>query len=152
MTFSRLYRYHGSISQASMRNMEVTSITLHQLGNDRRPPIQLAVFGSLAQYLYELECSDYEERYIDSDFYFDSMLHLARIEIPSTDPSRPARIIARRDPLDSEIRVYGGKVWDFLDDPNPEPMSIEEYRRFLQEIPHCRTYRNPFACDLEKEV
>ena len=39
-----------------------------------------------------IECTDAEERYLTANWYYDSNLHLFRIEIPSTEPGKPAKI------------------------------------------------------------
>ena len=41
-----------------------------------------------------IESTDAEERYIKSDWYFDSNLYLYRIEIPGSEVGRPAKILS----------------------------------------------------------
>ena len=51
-------------------------------------------------------------------------MHLFRIEIPSTEPGRPAKIIAQHDTLDRTVSIFGPA--DYIETCEPEPMTNEQ--------------------------
>lgn len=122
---SRLYRYHGSISGMMAQGQTAREITLYDSNNDRQAPTRLNVYGDLAKYIYELEMTDAEERYLDVDYYYDRLLTLVRIEIPSVNPRIPAKVITRQELPKMGIVIFGPQ--EYINTPEPEPMSQEQY-------------------------
>ena len=78
----------------------------------------------LAKYIYELEMTDAEERYLDADYVYDWNLALVRIEIPSNVPSIPAKIIAQQELPGHGIVIFGPQ--EYINTPEPEPMDKEQ--------------------------
>lgn len=122
---SRLYRYHGSISGMMAQGQTAREITLYDSNDDRQAPTRLNVYGDLAKYIYELEMTDAEERYLDVDYYYDRLLTLVRIEIPSVNPNIPAKVITRQELPKMGIVIFGAQ--EYINTPEPEPMSQEQY-------------------------
>ena len=122
---SRLYRYHGSISGMMAQGQTAREITLYDSNDDRQAPTRLNVYGDLAKYIYELEMTDAEERYLDVDYYYDRLLTLVRIEIPSVNPHIPAKVITRQELLETGIVIFGPQ--EHITTPEQEPMSKEQY-------------------------
>lgn len=122
---SRLYRYHGSISGMMAQGQTAREITLYDSNDDRQAPARLNVYGDLAKYIYELEMTDAEERYLDVDYYYDRLLTLVRIEIPSVNPRIPAKVITRQELPKMGIVIFGPQ--EYINTPEPEPMSREQY-------------------------
>lgn len=122
---SRLYRYHGSISGMMAQGQTAREITLYDSNDDRQAPTRLNVYGDLAKYIYELEMTDAEERYLDVDYYYDRLLTLVRIEIPSVNPRIPAKVITRQELPKMGIVIFGPQ--EYINTPEPEPMSQEQY-------------------------
>lgn len=94
------------------------------MNSDDKAPTRLSVSGSLARYIYEIEWTDVEERYIPSDWYFDRNLYLVRIEVPSSNSIIPAKIIAQGLPWSKDAAIFGPQ--DYIKDQKPEPMSEKE--------------------------
>ena len=122
---SRLYRYHGSISEMMAQSQTAREITLYDSGDDSKAPTRLNVYGDLAKYIYELEMTDAEERYLNADYYYDRILTLVRIEIPSVNPHIPAKVITRQELLETGIVIFGSQ--EHITTQEPEPMSKEQY-------------------------
>lgn len=122
---SRLYRYHGSISGMMAQGQTAREITLYDSNDDRQAPTRLNVYGDLAKYIYELEMTDAEERYLDVDYYYDRLLTLVRIEIPSVNPRIPAKVITRQELPKMGIVIFGPQ--EYINTPEAEPMSREQY-------------------------
>ncbi len=132
---NRLYKYSGLISVFSIDKQHgpTADMILYDMSNERIAPTRIAVHGEIANYISELEWTDDEERYIASDYYYDSNLYLVYISIPSINPHIPAKIIA--GPM-----LKGAPNWDFvifgqekhIDVQRPEPMSEEEYFAWLE--------------------
>ena len=122
---SRLYRYHGSISGMMAQGQTAREITLYDSNDDRQAPTRLNVYGDLAKYIYELEMTDAEERYLDVDYYYDRLLTLVRIEIPSVNPNIPAKVITRQEFPKKSIVIFGPR--EYINTPEQEPMSKEQY-------------------------
>ena len=122
---SRLYRYHGSISGMMAQGQTAREITLYDSRDDSKAPTRLNVYGDLAKYIYELEMTDAEERYLDVDYYYDRLLTLVRIEIPSVNPNIPAKVITRQELPKMGIAIFGPQ--EYITTPEPEPMSQEQY-------------------------
>ena len=100
------------------------------MGKTFQAPNRLCVYGGLAKYIYELEGTDAEERYMDSDYYFDRNLTLVRIEVPSITPGVPAKVITQPTDWSEEPIIFGPQ--EFIEDPEPEAMSEEQLRAWLK--------------------
>lgn len=126
----KLYRYHGSVGVMSAVGQTAEEITLYDSNDDSKAPTRLNVYGGLAKYIYELEMTDAEERYLDADYYFDWNLTLVRIEIPSMAPNIPAKIIAQRELPERGIVIFGPQ--EYINTPEPGPMSKEQHLAWLK--------------------
>ena len=93
----RLYRYRGTVGVMSAMGQTAEEITLYDSSDDSKAPTRLNIYGGLAKYIYELEMTDAEERYLDADYFYDWNLTLVRIEIPSKVPNIPAKVIAQQE-------------------------------------------------------
>ena len=120
----KLYRYHGSVGVMSAVGQTAEEITLYDSNDDSKAPTRLNVYGGLAKYIYELEMTDAEERYLDADYIYDWDLALVRIEIPSTNPNIPAKIIAQQELPGHGIVIFGPQ--EYIENPEPEPMDKEQ--------------------------
>lgn len=118
-----LYKYFGSISVMESISQAAHSIILHDLCDDDKAPIYLNVYGALAKYIYDIEMTDAEERYLRANWYYDKNLTLSYIEIPSAASTVPAKIIAQDWFSDSELVLFGPE--DYIETSSPEPMSKE---------------------------
>ena len=79
---NRLYCYHGSISEMMAQGQTAREITLYDSRDDSKAPTRLNVYGDLAKYIYELEMTDAEERYLDSELeHIDIVTDLCRKKI-----------------------------------------------------------------------
>lgn len=126
----KLYEYYGSISSMASYRHTATDITLEELYNNEKPPIRLSVYGALAEYIYDIEMTDAEERYLNANWYYDRNLCLRYIEIPSADPATPAKIIAQDGFLNDQLAVFG--LEEYIETDKPAPMSKEAYHKWLQ--------------------
>ena len=126
----RLYRYHGSVGIMSARGQTAQEITLYDSNDDSKAPTRLNVYGGLAKYIYELEMTDAEERYLDADYFYDWNLTLVRIEIPSKVPNIPAKIITQRELPERGVVIFGPR--EYIETPEPEPMSKEQHLGWLK--------------------
>lgn len=120
----KFYKYHGTISEMSAFGQTAREIVLYDINDDDKAPTRLTVGGGLAKYIYEIEMTDAEERYISSDWYFDRNLYLARIEVPSINPRVPAKVITQAEPWSEDIFVFGPE--EYIETSTPEPMSQEQ--------------------------
>lgn len=125
----KLYKYTGGISSFSYRRNSPEAVPsvdmiLYDINDDDKAPIRISAAGGLADYLNDIEGTDAEERYITSDWYFDHLLYLHRIEIPSTEPGKPAKIIAQHESIDREVNIFGPA--EYIETNKPEPMSREQ--------------------------
>ena len=127
---SRLYQYHGPVSQMTAFGKTAKEVILADISDQDKAPVRLNVYGGLAKYIYEIEMTDAEERYIDADFYFDRNLALVRIEIPSTEDRAPAKVITQREHWDTEPIIFGPR--EYIDEHNPEPMDKEQLSAWLE--------------------
>lgn len=75
----KLYKYTGTISEVSFRNSTNCAIKLYDMNDRDKAPTRLEVVGALGKYIWDIEGTDAEERYIPNDFYFDDNLYLWRI-------------------------------------------------------------------------
>lgn len=78
----KLYKYSGTIEELAVERGRISYIKLFDVTDFDKAPTRLEVFGALGKYIEAIEGTDAEERYIKSDWYFDSNLYLRRIEIP----------------------------------------------------------------------
>ena len=98
----KLYKYSGTIEELAVERGRISYIKLFDVTDFDKAPTRLEVFGALGKYIEAIEGTDAEERYIKSDWYFDSNLYLRRIEIPGGEVGRPAKIITQSpDNIDS---------------------------------------------------
>lgn len=126
----KLYKYTGTVSSTCYRRnnpnaLPFLDLVLCDMHDDDKAPIRIEALGGLADYINAIEGTDAEERYLTADWYFDSLLYLHRIEIPSTDPWRPAKIIAQHDAIEPAASIFGPA--DYIAKPNPGPMDNEQY-------------------------
>jgi len=122
---NRLYKYHGTISEMEAFRRTAKEIILHDMSNEAQAPARLGVGGGLARYIYEIEMTDAEERYIASDWYFDRTLYIRYIEVPSKNPAIPSKVIAQDEPWSEETVIFGPE--GYIEDSEPEPMSAEQF-------------------------
>lgn len=127
----KLYKYTGGIESFSYRRnspeaVPVVDMILGDIDDDDKAPIRIEAIGGLADYINAIECTDAEERYITTDWYFDRLLCLHRIEVPSTEPGKPAKIIVQHRATDREASVFGPS--EYIETSKPEPMDDEQLR------------------------
>lgn len=125
----KLYKYTGTISEVSFRNRTACDIKLYDMNDRDKAPTRLEVFGALGKYILDIESTDAEERYIKSDWYFDSNLSLHRIEIPGSEVWRPAKIITQSPDNIEQLEIFGQQ--DYIKTSKPESMSREEFCRLV---------------------
>lgn len=125
----RLYKYFGNISA-----MESTGpaefIMLEELYNREKAPVCLMVYGALAKYIYDIEMTDAEERYLNANWYYDRSLYLRRIEIPSTSPNLPAKVITQEVYHSDKLIIFGPE--EYIKTSNPKPMSKEAFQAWMR--------------------
>lgn len=90
----KLYKYSGTIEEFAVERGRISYIKLFDVTDFDKAPTRLEVFGALGKYIEAIEGTDAEERYIKSDWYFDSNLYLRRIEVPGVG-DWPAKIITQ---------------------------------------------------------
>lgn len=127
----KLYKYTGTISAFSYRKnnpnaLAFVALDLHDMRDDDKAPVRIEAVGGLADYISSIEGTDAEERYIASDWYYDDLLFLHRIEVPSTEPGKPAKIIAQHDPIEPQVTIFGPA--DYIETSKPEPMDDQQRR------------------------
>ena len=91
----KLYKYSGTIEELAVELGRISYIKLFDVTDFDKAPTRLEVFGALGKYIEAIELTDAEERYIKSDWYFDSNLYLRRIELAVGEDGRPAKIITQ---------------------------------------------------------
>ena len=121
---SRLYRYRGTVAAMDAWDQAAHEIVLHNSSDDSKAPTRLNIYGDLAKYIYELEMTDAEERYLDADYVYDWNLALVRIEIPSKVPNIPAKVIAQQELPGHGIVIFGPQ--EYINTPEQEPMDKEQ--------------------------
>lgn len=84
----KLYKYSGTIEELAVERGRISYIKLFDVTDFDKAPTRLEVFGALGKYIEAIELTDAEERYIKSDWYFDSSLYLRRIEVPGVGDCR----------------------------------------------------------------
>lgn len=122
----QLFKYHGTVSQLTYdsKGCGTADIILGDISDWEKAPTRISAHGALAKYIYEIEMTDAEERYINSDWYFDSNLYLYRIEVPSSNNRIPAKVITSADFLSDELVVFGPHA--YIETESPEPMDREQ--------------------------
>ena len=93
-----------------------------------KAPTRLEVFGALGKYIAAIELTDAEERYIKSEWYFDSNLYLRRIEVPSVG-DWPAKIITQSPDDIDQLEIFGER--EYIETSKPKSMPGEEVNRWL---------------------
>nr|DAS69125.1 MAG TPA: hypothetical protein [Caudoviricetes sp.] len=127
----KLYKYTGTISGFSYRRnnpnaLPFATLDLYDMNDDDKAPIRIEATGGLADYIQAIEWTDVEERYLTAEWYYDKLLYLHRIEIPSTEPGKPAKIIAQHDPIEPTASIFGPA--DYIETNKPGPMDNEQLR------------------------
>lgn len=122
-----LYTYKGTLSEIS--NMG-NDIVLSDVWNDAQPPVRIRANTAMHDYLGSRSCTDEEEKYIKSNWVYDRCLLLQYIEIPSTRPGWPAKVIAIADPTRVSIDLVIFGPGELVSTSKPEPMSREEFQRW----------------------
>lgn len=122
---SKLYKYRGTVSGSSSSDKKVVSIILHDIHDSEKAPTRIEVFGGMAKYIYEIEMTDAEERYLNADYFFDNNLYLHRIEIPSSNEYTPAKVITQGNLLSEELVIFGPQ--EYIETRTPEPMDNEQF-------------------------
>lgn len=127
----KLYKYTGGIAGFSYRRSSPEAVSfvdmiLYDINDDDKAPIRISAAGGLADYINAIEWTDAEERYFASDWYFDNLLYLHRIEVPSAEPGKPAKIIAQHEAIDREASIFGPA--EYIKTSKPEPMDIQQLR------------------------
>lgn len=122
----RLFKYHGTVSSISFssKGCGAADLILGDITDRDKPPVRVEAHGALAKYINEIEMTDVEERYIRSDWYYDSNLFLYRIEVPSGDQHIPAKVITQADFLSDELAIFGPQ--EYIETDEPEAMSPEQ--------------------------
>lgn len=124
----KLYKYSGTIEELAVERGRISYIKLFDVTDFDKAPTRLEVFGALGKYIEAIEGTDAEERYIKSDWYFDSNLYLRRIEIPSGEVGRPAKIITQSPDNIDQLEIFGQQ--DYIQTSKPESMSCKEIYRW----------------------
>lgn len=127
----KLYKYIGGIDSFSYRRnspdaVPVVDMILSDIDDDDKAPTRITAIGGLADYITGIEWTDAEERYLTANWYYDSNLHLFRIEVPSTEPGKPAKIIAQHKANDREASIFSPS--EYIETSKPEPMDDEQLR------------------------
>ena len=125
----RLYKYTGTVSSFGCQRYAPGAplhmdLILSDLNDDEKAPVRIEAIGGMAEYINKIEMTDAEERYISATWYYDSLLMLHAIEIPSTEPGQPAKIIAVLDPLAPEASIFGPA--EYIETSKPEPMDRDQ--------------------------
>lgn len=128
----RLFRCTGTVRSTEHRNSSCAmDIVLHDMRDEFKAPVAIKAYGELATYINDLSWTDAEERYLAKHWYYDENLMLHYIEIQSASGIRPAKIIAVKDAFaDESFTIFGAQ--DLIEEAKPEPMSNEEYSRWIE--------------------
>lgn len=124
----KLYKYSGTIEELAVERGRISYIKLFDVTDFDKAPTRLEVFGALGKYIEAIEGTDAEERYIKSDWYFDSNLYLRRIEVPGVG-DWPAKIITQSPDSIDQLEIFGEQ--EYVSCIEPEAMSGEEMNRWL---------------------
>lgn len=121
-----IYKYEGTISQLSSCGHDIILGDIHDW---RKPPVRLTVPSkALAKYLDERSCTDFEERYLTAEWWYDRNLFLKYVVIPSRDSKRPAKVITTTDGYMGDLVIFGQE--EYIDLLSPDPMGWEEVVRW----------------------
>lgn len=131
----KLYRYTGTVSNFSYRRnnpnaLPFATLDLYDMGDDDKAPVRIEAIGGLADYIRAIESTDAEERYLTANWYYDNLLYLHRIEIPSTELNKPAKVIAQHDPIEPAATIFGPA--EYIETRHPEPMDNEQRRAWCE--------------------
>ena len=126
----KLYKYSGTIEELAVERGRISYIKLFDVTDFDKAPTRLEVFGALGKYIEAIEGTDAEERYIKSDWYFDSNLYLRRIEIPGGEVGRPAKIITQSPDNIDQLEIFGDR--EYIETSKPKSMPGEEVNRWLR--------------------
>lgn len=124
----KLYKYSGTIEEIAVERGRISYIKLFDVTDLDKAPTRLEVFGALSKYIEAIESTDAEERYIKSDWYFDSNLYLHRIEIPG-GCDWPAKIITQSPDDIDQLEIFGER--EYIETSKPKSMPGEEVNRWL---------------------
>ena len=127
----RIYSCKGTVSRIGYdAEKRVDYFVVDCLRDDKTPPVWMQPCHDIGKYLIERDWTDVEERYIDAIWYYDSNLFLRWIEIPSTNPRIPAKVIAM-DMTSASYEGYGTVTifgpQDYIEVSQPEPMTAEQF-------------------------
>lgn len=125
----KLYKYSGTIEELAVERGRISYIKLFDVTDFDKAPTRLEVFGALSEYIEAIESTDAEERYIKSDWHFDSNPYLYRIEIPGSEVGRPAKIITQSPYNIERLEIFGQQ--DYIQTRKPESMSGKEIYRWV---------------------
>lgn len=131
----KLYKYTGTVSYFSYRRnnpnaLPFAELVLYDMDDDNKAPVKIEAIGGLADYINTIEGTDAEERYLTANWYYDNLLYLHRIEIPSTEPGKPAKIIAQHDPIEPASTIFG--LADYIETRKPAPMDSEQLQAWYR--------------------
>lgn len=124
----KLYKYSGTIEELAVERGRISYIKLFDVTDFDKAPTRLEVFGALGKYIEAIELTDAEERYIKSDWYFDSNLYLRRIEVPGAG-DWPAKIITQSPDDIDQLEIFGER--EYIETSKPKSMPGEEVNRWL---------------------
>ena len=144
----KLYKYSGTIEEFAVERGRISYIKLFDVTDFDKAPTRLEVFGALGKYIEAIEGTDAEERYIKSDWYFDSNLYLRRIEIPGGEVGRPAKIITQSPDNIDQLEIFGhdGRLELVqLPDKLDEAHEMDATNWFLNHH-YLKSYNSPYDC------
>lgn len=124
----KLYKYSGTIEELAVERGRISYIKLLDVTDFDKAPTRLEVVGALGKYIWDIEGTDAEERYIPNDFYFDDNLYLWRIEIPG-GCDWPAKIITQSPDDIDQLEIFGER--EYIETSKPKSMPGEEVNRWL---------------------
>ena len=77
------YIYIGNVSGYSQTPSEPDTLTVHLYdpSDKKKSPAMLAAHGTLARYIHELSCTDYEEKYMRKRFHYNGLCVLQKVEV-----------------------------------------------------------------------
>ena len=129
-------------------NDNMVDLILGDVSDPDKSPMRITAYGALAKYIYQIEGTDAEERYIASDWCYDRNLTLHRIEVPSRDLGEVAKIITSPSTISDTLVIFGSQ--EYIEDPQPPTMSTEQHiawYRFLNRDIRPRNDRVPAPDD-----
>lgn len=133
-----LFKYHGTVSTMTVepQNDNMVDLILMDMDNPNKSPMRITAYGALAKYVYQIQGTDAEERYISSDWCYDRNLVLHRIEVPSKEAGEVAKIITSSDAITGDLVIFGPQ--EYIETSQPEPMSAEQNIAWYRFIAGCR--------------